>query len=100
MIALLIGLITVIISIILIVILIRDIKRDHRRKKVVEFRNLLTKLECSYNYRRLAEEKYSEVNKTHEWFTDKWTFNEMLYSSKPLKLLSWYTNEELKRINS
>lgn len=35
-----------------------------------------------------------------DWFCDKYTYEEMLHSRKPLTLEAWYTEEELKRIMS
>lgn len=32
------------------------------------------------------------------WFSDKWTFDRMLYSFKPLKLEYWFTEEEIREI--
>lgn len=56
----------------------------------------------SYDYamRNYKTEGLVEVNKVWDWFANKWTYNEMLKSSKPLTLEAWYTSEEIERINA
>lgn len=33
-----------------------------------------------------------------KWFEEKYTYNQMLFSFKPLKLEAWYTPEEISKI--
>ncbi len=72
-------------------------KRNH---KVAEFRNMLNDMTYNYAMRNFEILGIDEVNKAWDWFASKWTYNEMLYSSKPLTLEAWYTPEEIERINA
>lgn len=74
-----------------------EIKRNH---KVVEFRTILCDMSYNYAVRNYKTEGLNEVNKVWDWFANKWTYNEMLKSSKPLTLEAWYTPEEIERINA
>lgn len=53
-----------------------------------------------YALRNYKTEGPDEVNKVWDWFACKWTYDEMLKSSKPLTLEAWYTPEEIERINA
>lgn len=65
----------------------KSIKRLERNRKVYSYRiNLIDR--CSPNV-RLAEK-----------IVDKYTYKEMLYSSKPLEDKYWFTPEEIEEINN
>lgn len=36
----------------------------------------------------------------YDWFFGKYTYDQMLYSLKPLTLEAWYTKEEIKRVKN
>lgn len=59
---------------------------------------------ASYGHKRISTaktiEELDEALKAYDWFMDKYTYEQMLYSFKPLKIESWYTEEEIKRITS
>ena len=74
-----------------------EIERD---RKVTEFRTMLIDMSCDYAIRNYKTEGIDEVSKVWDWFANKWTYNEMLKSSKPLTLEEWYTKEEIERINT
>ena len=64
-----------------------SIKRLERNREVYSYRiNLIDR--CSPNV-RLAEK-----------IVDKYTYKEMLYSSKPLEDKYWFTPEEIEEINN
>lgn len=69
-----------------------------RLDKVTAFGSKLIDMAHDYNVRRIVE---GELNYSDalDWFFGKWTFEQMLYSIKPLKLEAWFTEEELKEIN-
>lgn len=72
-------------------------KRNH---KVAEFRSKLCDMSHDYAMRNYKTEGLDGVNKVWDWFANKWTYDEMLKSSKPLTLEAWYTPEEIERINA
>lgn len=74
-----------------------EMKRNH---KVAEFRTILSDMSYDYAMRNYKTEGLDEVNKVWDWFANKWTYDEMLKSSKPLTLEAWYTPEEIERINA
>lgn len=53
-------------------------------------------MSCEYELRHLLEHH----NDAFKWFCDKHSYDRMLYSLKPLKLKYWFTDEEIKEINS
>lgn len=65
---------------------------------VADFSHKLIDMAYDYNVRRIVEGElnYSDA---YDWFYEKWTFEQMLYSIQPLKLEAWFTEEELKEIN-
>lgn len=73
----------------------------YRNKKVRDFRSSLIDMAYEYEIRRLRESgKRTEDEKdAFSWFSDKYSYEEYLFSLKPLKLKYWYTEEELKEIN-
>lgn len=74
-----------------------------RNEKVKDFCLSLVDMAYEYEIRRLKE--YSECDKKRteenafDWFVDKYSYKNFLYSFKPLKLESWFTEEEIKEIN-
>lgn len=70
-----------------------------RNNEVAKFRNMLIDMAHGYNMRHIKELKLEDVHKVWDWFVDKWTYDELLHSSKPLTLEEWYTPEEIERIN-
>lgn len=75
-------------------------KQMKRNDKVAEFRNKLCNMSYDYAMRNYKTEGLYEINKVWDWFANKWTYDEMLKSSKPLTLEAWYTPEEIERINA
>lgn len=68
-----------------------------RNDKVSEFRQYLIDSSCRYNDRRIHEAENSDDLKfesAYDWFLHKYTYGEMLYSFKSLKLESWYTQKK------
>lgn len=75
----------------------KEMKRNH---KVAEFRKKLCDMSYDYAMRNYKTEGLDGVNKVWDRFANKWTYDEMLKSSKPLTLEAWYTPEEIERINA
>lgn len=75
----------------------KAIERNH---KVAEFKHMLGDMAHDYNMRHINEIGIEDVHNVWDWFANKWTYDELLYSSKPLTLEEWYTPEEIERINS
>ena len=67
-----------------------------RNKMVHRFRHEIIKMACDYQVRHAFEVK----DNAYIWFVGKYSYDEFLYSLKPLRLECWYTEEELNRINS
>lgn len=67
---------------------------QYRGDKVIEFRCMIRELCFEYSLRHPPHCKMS----SYDWFTNKYTFKQMLFSIKPLKLKYWYTKEELDKI--
>lgn len=80
--------------------LVQTSKEMKRNYKVAEFRNKLCDMSYDYAMRNYKTEGLEGVNKVWDWFACKWTYAEMLKSSKPLTLEAWYTPEEIERINA
>lgn len=72
----------ILVSLVLILFLLIDI----RSSKVSNFRISLVLLDLSDDRIRMLHNKY--------------TYNQMLFSFKPLKLEAWFTEEELKEDNN
>lgn len=74
-----------------------------RNEKVKDFRFSLVDMAYEYEIRRLKE--YAESGEEHkeknafDWFANKHSYEDHLYSFKPLELESWFTEEEIKEIN-
>ena len=74
-----------------------------RNEKVKDFCFSLVDMAYEYEVRRLKEyaesgEERKEKN-AYDWFANKRSYEDYLYSFKPLKLEAWFTEEELKEIN-
>ena len=82
-----------------IIVGIRIILRMKRDSKVEEFRNMISNMCYDYAMRNYKTKGFDEVKEVWNWFDSKWTYDEMLKSSKPLTLEAWYTPEEIKKIN-
>lgn len=80
--------------------LVKTSKEMKRNNKVAEFRNMLNDMSYDYAMRNYKTEGLYEVSKVWDWFASKWTYDEMLHSSKPLTLEEWFTEEEIARINA
>ena len=65
-----------------------------RNKEVCEFRLTISNLVYEYNMRRIEDGSY----KTYYEFYNKFTYDEMLFSKKPLTLEEWYTKEEIAKL--
>lgn len=63
-----------------------------RNNKVYKFRTRIIDLET---YKYLAEKSYE---KNPYELHDRYTYAEMLYSFKPLKLEDWFTKEEVESL--
>lgn len=74
-----------------------------RNEKVKDFCFSLVDMAYEYEIRRLKEYAESGEERTEEnafdWFANKHSYEDYLYSFKPLKLESWFTEEEIKEIN-
>lgn len=75
----------------------KAIQRNH---EVAEFMGMLGSMTHDYNMRHIKELKLEDVHKVWDWFANKWTYDELLHSSRPLTLEEWYTKEEIERINA
>lgn len=74
-----------------------------RNRRVRDFCLSLVAMAYNYEIRRLREyaesgEERKEKN-AFDWFVNKYSYEDYLYSFKPLKLESWFTEEEIKEIN-
>lgn len=75
-------------------------KAIRRNREVARFKYMLGDMAHSYNMRHIKEIGIEDVHKVWSWFADKWTYDELLHSSRPLTLEEWYTKEEIERINA
>lgn len=82
-----------------IIVGVRIILRMKRNHKVAEFRCMISDMCYNYAMRNYKTKGFDEVKEVWNWFDSKWTYDEMLKSSKPLTLEAWYTPEEIKKIN-
>lgn len=73
--------------------------KTRRFRKVSDFRISLYCLSYNYAVRNLEKLGKCEANKVWDWFANKWSYDDMLYSDKPLTLAEWYTAEEINKIN-
>ena len=74
-------------------------KTLRRNNEVAKFKHMLGDMAHDYNIRHIKELTLEDVPKVWDWFANKWTYDELLYSSKPLILEEWFTPEEIEKIN-
>lgn len=65
-----------------------------RNNEVYNFKIQLIDLATTYSLRNPKKDD------AFTWFFNKYTYDEMLYSKKPLTLEAWYTENEIKLIKS
>nr|DAJ81343.1 MAG TPA: Sporulation protein YhaL [Caudoviricetes sp.] len=70
-----------------------------RNFQVRSFRYILINMACDYEMRRLKEPGERTEENAFNWFLNKYSYEDMLFSCKPLRLEKWYTEEELTEIN-
>lgn len=80
--------------------LYQSIQRFRRNKAVGRFRLTLHCMSFGYNMRHLEEAISGERDDAFEWFSEKYTYDQMLNSKKNLDLESWYTPEEIHKIKN
>lgn len=68
-----------------------------RNYEVWLFKRKISTLTYDFCMRHVFDDDDQSI-KAWEWFCDKYTYEEMLHSRRPLTLEEWYTEEELKRI--
>lgn len=71
---------------------------DYRDKKICDFRAMIAGLCLEYDIRHLQHEDIYQFMYSEHWFLNKYNYEQMLFSIKPLKLEYWYTKEELDKI--
>nr|DAH58157.1 MAG TPA: hypothetical protein [Bacteriophage sp.] len=73
-----------------------------RNEQVHEFRLLILELTSQNCKRRIRSasniSEFSHSLDAYDWFANKYSYNDMYNSFKPLTLEAWYTEDELKRI--
>lgn len=70
-----------------------------RNYKVFILKKKIAELTYEFGMRHIFDEGNQSIE-AWDWFCNKYTYEEMLHSRKPLTLEAWYTEEELKRITS
>ena len=75
-------------------------KRQKRVEEVSKFFHMLGDMAYDYNMRHIEQLTLDKIGEVYKWFADKYTFRQLLYSSRPLTLEEWYTKEELEKIRS
>lgn len=71
-----------------------------RNHEVAKFRYYLLDLSTEYIIRHLNDPNLTELNNPYLWLLEKHSYDEMLYSEKPLTLEEWFTEDEIKEIKS
>ena len=67
----------------------------HRNDKVFEFRQKIIYLSSEESTRRIADR--DDLLAVYD-ILNQYSYDQMLYSFKPLKLESWFTEEEVKTL--
>lgn len=80
-------------------VIVFSIRYNWRCNSVYGLRCHIADMASAYNVRHLIVDSESRVS-AFSWFYSKWSFDDMLYSNRPLTLEAWYTPEELERIES
>ncbi len=70
----------------------------YRDRKISEFRSMIAELCDEYDNRHLQHDDFFLFRSAQDWFLNKYSYEEMFFSIKPLKLKYWYTKEELDKI--
>lgn len=65
----------------------------YRNRKVYEFDRMRLEIWREYMYNHFG----SDIHEM-EWFIKKYSHDQLLFSTKPLKLEYWFTKEELDKI--
>jgi len=73
-----------------------------RTQKVYQFRNYITDLCYSKSIKDLDNLGVNNYESAYEWFYHKKvpSYDEMLFSFKPLKLENWFDKEDIERLLS
>lgn len=69
-----------------------------RNNDVYNFLTHINELCTSYNKRNFKNNE--NFNWAQKWFLQKHTYEELLYSNKPLTLEEWWTKEEIDKLMS
>lgn len=78
----------------------------YRNNRVLKLSLEIIDLCAEYNYRIVKSDpskygydlsKLDPKDNAFEWF-DKYSYHQMIFSFKPLKLEAWYTQEEINKI--
>lgn len=67
---------------------------------VLKFGDKIINLCHKHNLRRIDESWGGNYESAYDWFFQKYSYAEFLFSFKPLKLTYWYTKEEIERLMS
>lgn len=67
-----------------------------RNGKVYTFRTMIVNLESKRHIEAVRQGLYFKPLYLH----DKYSYNDMLYSFRPLKLRKWFTEEEIKYLTT
>lgn len=76
--------------------LVISIRMLLRNNKVFSFKLLLSELAYEYEMRHLLEQTGISA---YEWFANKYSYEDMMWSFKKLRLEDWYTEEEIYKIH-
>lgn len=71
-----------------------------RNDNVLRFRLNICQLCSEYEQRKIENGTFNPDNLSFNWFLGKYSYGRMVLSFRPLKLEYWYTDEEIKEINS
>lgn len=74
------------------------IRLEMRNREVAKFRLKLLDLTSEYFSRHTKDPDIMGTNNPYYWFLDKYTYNDMFRSKKPLVLEEWYTEDEITKI--
>ena len=70
-----------------------------RNNKVYKFRTRLFYKLLKYGDRRIAEGDFTSYYKMVSIFMYRYSYERMVFSFRPLKLESWFTEDEIKELN-
>lgn len=71
-----------------------------RNEKVYKFNIYILNLTSAYCERRILEDNisYEDIDNIYDKYARKYSYDDMLYSLKPLKLEYWFTEEEINEL--